>query len=213
MPRSTRKKRKPRGPKGSSLKIDDWILDTLCGIRVPKEIMRTHPRVLIYRMCLPARPGLHPDVSERFLRELVSIWEEVRFDLTEDYARRHPGQRPVAFYRFECAGEQREVVEGEAVRYSPDPNLAAWPENFLERDSDTLMLQSSAAFLDERELLYSWERKVLTDADFKPRKWKPAAAWNTEENHCYWMYRRFPGDYDPTRVETANPRKRMKSHV
>jgi hypothetical protein len=208
MPRSSRKKRLPRGPKGSSLKIDDHILDVLCGIRVPKEVMRTHPKVLVYAACLPARPMLHPDILERFMKELTSIWEEVRFELTEDFARRHPGQRPIAFYKFECPGEQREVVEGAAVRYDPDPNLAAWPENFLERDSDTLMLQSSAAFLEERDLLYPWEKKVLTAEDFKPRKWKVAAAWNADDLNCYQNFRRYPGDYDPRKVELANPRKR-----
>lgn len=152
-------------------------------------------RLFALKRMLVAFPPVS-DGTSRVLAEASEIWHDIKSDLTQEFLEEHPGQRPIAFYKFELDNEPRAIVKGQGNILPLDPCLAGWPENFMDPTAE-IWLESSASQLKRHGLLTAWEEKVLPPSAYQPRRWKTPAAWTSDELAVYRYWRRFPGDYDP----------------
>lgn len=193
-----------RGGRGKPPLINEDVRRVFRGQHPERMTMR----LFALKQMLVAFPNVHEEAAERVMAEAAQIWHDVKDDLTVEFLKRHPGQRPIAFYKFELDNEPRAIVRGHGVILPRDPCLAGWPENFMDPTAE-IWLESSASQLKRHGLLLKSEEKVLPPSAFEPRQWKTPTKWTTDELAVYRYWRRFPGDYDPRPAATKKGASRV----
>jgi hypothetical protein len=112
--------------------------------------------------------------------DALAAWHAVRREVLPQWIAKHPGTRPLAWWRYEAPAPMRRIVQGRGRPPGGDPLICGWPENLLER-TDHVAIESQAAYLKRHGLLSAEEESALLPEAFTPTVWPDPIRISIEE--------------------------------